>query len=136
MELIDTHCHLTFGQLAEDVGNVLARSRDAGVTEWITVGTETQQNQKTIELAGRFENMYATVGIHPHEAKNVDAQRLRELKKDCSIVGIRLVDNSSKKTILEIDLWGDKSWFTAIVGSDEEQEEWNERKKKYFESRK
>ena len=40
MKLIDTHCHLTFEQLAEDIENVLARSRAAGVTKWITIGTD------------------------------------------------------------------------------------------------
>ena len=81
MELIDTHCHLTFEELAGDVEAVVARSRDAGVGGWITVGTDTQQNRKAIDLAGRFENMYAAVGIHPHEAKDVTAETIRELRK-------------------------------------------------------
>ena len=81
MELIDTHCHLTFGELAGDVEAVLVRSKAAGVTGWITVGTDTQQNRKAIELAGKFKNMCATVGIHPHEAGNVTAETIVELKK-------------------------------------------------------
>ena len=72
MELIDTHCHLTFGQLADDVDAVIARSIDAGVTSWITVGTDPGHNQKAIELAHKYDNMYATYGIHPHDAKNAD----------------------------------------------------------------
>jgi len=80
MELIDTHCHLTFEQLSGDVEAVLERSRDAGVVGWITIGTDTRQNRKAIELAERFENMYAAVGIHPHDAKDVTAQTLTELK--------------------------------------------------------
>jgi len=81
MELIDTHCHLTFDQLAGDVEAVIARSREAGVIGWITVGTDAQQNRKAIELADKFENMYATVGIHPHDAKDATAEILTELKK-------------------------------------------------------
>lgn len=81
MELIDTHCHLTFDQLAGDVEAVVARSQAAGVTGWITVGTDTQQNRKAIELADRFENMYAAVGIHPHDAKDATAETIAELKK-------------------------------------------------------
>lgn len=81
MELIDTHCHLTFDDLACDIEAVLARSIAAGVTGWITVGTDPQENQKAIEFAERFENMYAAVGIHPHDAKTVTAQMLAELKK-------------------------------------------------------
>jgi len=81
MELIDTHCHLTFQDLARDIDGVLARSRAASVTEWITVGTDPQENAKALEFAERFENMYAAVGIHPHDAKTVTAQMLAELKK-------------------------------------------------------
>ena len=58
MELIDTHCHLTFEQLAEDVEAVVARSLAAGVTGWLTVGTDPQQNRKAIEFADQYKNMY------------------------------------------------------------------------------
>jgi TatD DNase family protein len=81
MELIDTHCHLTFDDLVADIEAVLARSQQAGVTGWITVGTDMEQNRKTIELAERHENMYAAIGIHPHDAKNVTAETITELKK-------------------------------------------------------
>ena len=91
MELIDTHCHLTFEPLAGDVENVIARSIAAGVTGWITIGTDTQHNQKAIELANRYENLYAAVGIHPHDAKDVTAGDMAELKKlaqDLKVVAI------------------------------------------------
>jgi TatD DNase family protein len=81
MELIDTHCHLTFEELAGDVEAVIARSRDSGVTGWITVGTDAQQNRKAIEFAEKFKKMYAAVGIHPHDAKDATAEILTELKK-------------------------------------------------------
>jgi TatD DNase family protein len=81
MQLIDTHCHLTFDDLVADIEAVLARSQQAGVTGWITVGTDMEQNRKTIELAERHENMYAAIGIHPHDAKNVTAETITELKK-------------------------------------------------------
>jgi len=81
MKLIDTHCHLTFEDFARDIDGVIARSLAVGVTEWITVGTNLQENRKAIEFAERFENMYAAIGIHPHDAKTVTAQMLAELKK-------------------------------------------------------
>ena len=81
MELIDTHCHLTFEQLAQDVEAVIARSMAAGVTSWITVGTDIEHNQKAVELTSTFQNMYAAVGIHPHEAKDVTAETIAQLKK-------------------------------------------------------
>ena len=81
MQLIDTHCHLTFKQLAGDVESVIARSKEAGITGWIIVGTNAEQNRKVTELASKFDNMYAAVGIHPHDAKDVTAETLSELKE-------------------------------------------------------
>ncbi|MHC4243892.1 MAG: TatD family hydrolase [Planctomycetota bacterium] len=81
MELIDTHCHLTFEQLADDIEAVLARSVFEDVTDWLTVGTDPQHNRKAVELTEKFENMYAAVGIHPHDAKDVTAETLTELKE-------------------------------------------------------
>jgi len=81
MKLIDTHCHFTFDELAGDVEQVIARSQQAGVTAWITVGTDSEQNRKALELAGKFENMYAAVGIHPHDAKDVTADTIDQLKE-------------------------------------------------------
>jgi TatD DNase family protein len=91
MELIDTHCHLTFDDLIRDIDAVIARSREAGVTGWITVGTDPEHNLKAVELAERFENMYAAIAIHPHDAKTVMAetiQELRELAQHKKIVAI------------------------------------------------
>jgi len=81
MELIDTHCHLTFDDLVRDIESVIARSKAAGVTCWLTIGTDPQQNRKAIELADRFENMYAAIGMHPHDAKDVTAETLSQLKE-------------------------------------------------------
>jgi TatD DNase family protein len=91
MELIDTHCHLTFDELAGDVEGVIERSKASGVVGWIIVGTEPQQNRKAVELAERYENMYAAVGIHPHEAKDVtidDFEQLKNLAKNEKVVAI------------------------------------------------
>lgn len=81
MELIDTHCHLTLEQLAWEVDHVVERSVAAGVTGWITVGTDSRESQKAVELAERFENMYAAVGVHPHEAKDFTGETISELKE-------------------------------------------------------
>jgi TatD DNase family protein len=81
MNLIDTHSHLTFEQLADIVDEVLQRSREAGVTSWITVGTDPQQNEMVIELAEKYDNLYAAVGIHPHEAKDVTTDTMIHLIK-------------------------------------------------------
>lgn len=81
MQLIDTHCHLTFEQLAGDIDNVLARSMSAGVTGWLTVGTDPQHNRQAVEFANLYENVYAAIGIHPHDVKDVTGRTISELKE-------------------------------------------------------
>ncbi len=79
MELIDTHAHLSFEPLALNVEGVLEASRAAGVTAWITVGTDLDHDRKCVALAERFDNLYAAVSIHPHDAKDITPNTLQEL---------------------------------------------------------
>ncbi|HUV41794.1 MAG TPA: TatD family hydrolase [Sedimentisphaerales bacterium] len=81
MELIDTHCHLTFDELAGDIEAVIDRSKQAGVTGWVTVGTDAHHNVQAVAFADRFANLYAAVGIHPHYAKDTTPADIAELKK-------------------------------------------------------
>jgi len=91
MELIDAHAHLGYEPLLGDVEGVVARSRAAGVTGWISVGTGKEENQRAVELAGRFEGMYAGLGYHPHYAQDVtaeDMELLAEMAKGPKVVAI------------------------------------------------
>jgi TatD DNase family protein len=94
VQLIDTHCHLTFDDLGGDIDGVIERSRQAGVTGWITVGTDMSENQKALEFANRFENLYAAVAVHPHDAKTVAGETISELRKlgrDAKVVAIATI---------------------------------------------
>jgi TatD DNase family protein len=71
MDLIDTHAHLTYPELEGRIDDVLARSRSAGVTGWISIGTDPEHIRKALALAGRFENMWVGVGCHPHHANEI-----------------------------------------------------------------
>jgi TatD DNase family protein len=91
MDLIDTHCHLTFEPLDADIDAVIERSKAAGVTSWITVGTNLADSKRAVEFAGRFDNMYAAVGIHPHDAKDAAPDtlaQLRDLAQNTKVVAI------------------------------------------------
>jgi TatD DNase family protein len=79
MNLIDAHCHLTYEPFA-DIDAVIRRSIDAGVTGWITIGTDLADSQKAVELADRFENMFAAVAVHPHNAKSADQPTIAQIK--------------------------------------------------------
>lgn len=91
MELIDTHCHLTFQPLEDNVDAVLKRSIEAGVTGWITVGTDPNENKKVLAICGKYENLYGAIGIHPHEAAKTNYSDIEELKlsaKNSKVVAI------------------------------------------------
>lgn len=83
--MIDTHAHLTYPELASQIEAVLKRSMDAGVTQWMTIGTDRGNCQGAMKLVGRFENLYAGLGFHPHYANEIadkDLQYLREVCED------------------------------------------------------
>jgi TatD DNase family protein len=90
-ELIDAHAHLTYEGLVENIEAVLARSREAGVVRWVTVGTTMKENRKAIELAQLYDGMYVALGFHPHYAKDIvpeNISQLKELAKHPKIVAI------------------------------------------------
>lgn len=69
--LIDSHCHLDhFG--AEEVGEVVARAREAGVGRMVTIGTRVGQAAAVKRLTERFPDVWGTVGVHPHNAGEPD----------------------------------------------------------------
>ena len=66
--MIDTHCHLTYDGLHERVDKVISDAVAAGVDRMITVGTSPADARKAIALTKRYNNIYATAGLHPHYA--------------------------------------------------------------------
>jgi len=77
---IDTHAHLDAPQFGSDLDSVLFRAREAGVKWIITVGADLASSRAAVALAERYESVYATVGVHPHEARIVDRPTLDELR--------------------------------------------------------
>ncbi len=89
MGLVDTHAHLDL--LEEDVAAALSRARDAGVTAVVTIGISLQSSRRAVELSHAFPGVYAVVGVHPHDASELDRAALRELRRlaaDPRVVGI------------------------------------------------
>ena len=69
MKLVDTHCHL---DEIENVDEVIREAKDAGVTGIIAVGINYASNQRTLELAEQYENVYPALGLHPQELPDMD----------------------------------------------------------------
>ncbi|MDG1224120.1 MAG: TatD family hydrolase [Candidatus Marinimicrobia bacterium] len=77
--LIDTHCHLFFDELKEDLSNVLKRAADLGVTKFICVGTNIEDSKESYNLALDYENIFSTAGVHPHDTERVAENYIDEL---------------------------------------------------------
>jgi TatD DNase family protein len=78
-ELFDTHAHLHFPEFAGDLGAVLERARAAGVRRMLTIGTDVEGSRAAVALAGREPDVWAAVGIHPHDAAAADEAALAEI---------------------------------------------------------
>jgi TatD DNase family protein len=83
MELIDSHAHIDFPQFTEDRDAMLERARAAGVTTLLAIGTGPgpEKLDAALPFADRHDWIYTTVGIHPHEAKEVTPQHLDQLAR-------------------------------------------------------
>ena len=66
--LIDSHCHLEYKGLVEDQQGVLARAREAGISGFLNISTRQREWDQVIATAAREADVWASVGIHPHEA--------------------------------------------------------------------
>ena len=88
--LVDSHCHLDYPEFEPDFTEIMSRARDAGVGTMLTIGTRLSTFDKVLAVAERFDNVYCTVGIHPHEAASETAEvaQLVELAKHPKVVGI------------------------------------------------
>ncbi len=83
MELIDSHAHIDFPQFDADRDAMLERARAAGVTTLLAIGTGRgpEKLDSAVPFAEQHDWIYATVGIHPHEARQVTREHLEELAK-------------------------------------------------------
>ena len=86
---VDTHCHLFL--MEADPTDVVAEAREAGVTQLVCVGIDPDSSRKSRELAESFRGVFATAGMHPHRASDLDRRAgavIEELAADPLIVAI------------------------------------------------
>ncbi len=79
--LIDTHCHLDFPDFNPDRSSVIRNARAAGVEALINVSSSLAASREAVSLAAQFEDVYASVGVHPHDAKDCPDAAWEELKR-------------------------------------------------------
>lgn len=91
MRLVDTHCHLDFADFDADREDAIKRAAVAGVIYMINVASSIEGSGKSVDLASKYDPIYASVGIHPHDAKEASdgaLAGLRDLAKNKKVVAI------------------------------------------------
>jgi len=89
--LVDSHCHLNYKGLIEDQAAVIARARAAGVSTMLNIATRENEWDAVIATAERDPDIWATVGIHPHEADahpDIDTAKLATAAGHPKVIGI------------------------------------------------
>ncbi len=79
--IIDTHCHLDFDEFNHDRQNVIERARSSGVLYIVNVGSSVAGSERSVELASGCDNIFATVGVHPHHADEINKDMFDKIEK-------------------------------------------------------
>lgn len=79
MRLIDTHCHIEMEAFDKDRDDVLKRAKDSGIEALITIGSDYESNIDNLALINKYDFLYASVGIHPHDSKVFTDQIFEEI---------------------------------------------------------
>ena len=88
--LVDSHCHLNFDTYSGELDAVVNRAQSAGVNACVTICTKLSEFDAVLAIAERFANVWCSVGVHPHEAKDkiVSTDLLVDLTHHPKVVGI------------------------------------------------
>ncbi len=91
MRIIDTHCHLNDETLFKDLDNVISRAKNAGVEKMVVVGWDEASSKLAIEIAERYDFIYAVIGFHPENVFDINDETLFKvlnLYNNPKVVGI------------------------------------------------
>jgi len=111
MKLFDSHCHINSSDYNEDLGSVLKRSEEAGVVYNMIAGVTEDSCEHAQKLAETYNNLFLSIGIHPHDASHCSEDVLNRLKK--------MAENPKVKA------WGETGLdFNRMFSPIAEQEKW------------
>jgi len=111
MKLFDSHCHLDDKSYTRDLDDVIKRAHDAGVSQMMTIGVDQNSSTRAVALADSRPGIYASVGVHPHDAEQCSRATLSHLRK--------LAENS------KVRAWGEMGLdFNRMYSPHMDQEKW------------
>jgi len=89
--MIDSHCHINDDLYRNNPGEYIETAKQAGVSEFLNVGYDAKSSGISVDIAEKYENCYAAVGIHPSDCKKAqpgDLDKIRELAKSPKVIAI------------------------------------------------
>ena len=81
MTLIDTHAHLYYDSMYNRLDDVLDDAQKNEVNKIICIGTDVSTSKKSVDIANKYDSVYAAVGVHPHDSKSVEENYLKSLEE-------------------------------------------------------
>jgi TatD DNase family protein len=79
--LTDTHAHLYYPELSEDISSIIQRAEDAGISKIVVPAVNLQTSMRTLELCEKYEQIYCALGIHPCDVSKAMSNELDEIEK-------------------------------------------------------
>ncbi len=111
MKLFDSHCHLDDRAYQDDLESVISRAHAAVVAAMMIVGIHRKSSEKAVEIAKKYDGLWGSVGVHPHDVKHCSEKIMSDLKQ--------LAQNP------EVRAWGETGLdFNRMFSSQEDQEKW------------
>ena len=80
MSFIDTHCHIYMDKFNMNIDEIINNAKKNNVNKLISIGVDLNSSLQCVDLADKYDEIYATVGIHPHEADKVDGNYLKKIQ--------------------------------------------------------
>ena len=80
MTLIDTHAHLYYDDMYNNLDKVLDDALNNGVEKIVCIGTDLNTSKQSVDIADKYDSVYAAVGIHPHDSKDVSKDYIKDLE--------------------------------------------------------
>ena len=102
--MIDSHAHLDDEKFDLDREELINNLKENGIDRVYNIGADIISSENSVNLANKYDNIFAVVGVHPHEADSYDEKiekRLEELAKNEKVVGIGQFTKASSKTSLQ-----------------------------------
>jgi TatD DNase family protein len=81
VNLTDTHCHLNYHSFNHDLEAVLEHAWERGLSRILVPGTDLESSRQAVQMAAKYPQLYAAVGVHPNDATSWDNQTLEQLRK-------------------------------------------------------